>query len=349
VAFSAGGDGGRKSPELLASTAARAEAYVWLTSPKNRTHCLSAISAYFKLEAIPALTHGRATVWVADNSVGSLLHADAHPHDLQGVPHDHDQENNLCGLRSDDRWRARLLAGEGSKHNLRLQLHNVLWISVAWNGERLHRDKRYARSAGPPNFVDWNITITVAGTSVDLLGPLSGNNSTVGCCSSTTPVTVTATATTLAFAFGSVNTGGLFDFGLNAGGSRLCFSDVLTVGCGPIPSSPSGITWQVANGTLSTGINPSLDNIIADRPDEKGRGDLVVADVVDHHPAGVGVAHDDHAHESGAGDLIAVDVVDLCRIMSLVPRLEKLPKPATCQSSPTAPMKAARAHRGRAV
>jgi hypothetical protein len=43
------------------------------------------------------------------------------------------------------------------------------------------------------NFVDWNITITVAGTSVDLLGPLSGNNSTVGCCSSTTPVTATAT------------------------------------------------------------------------------------------------------------------------------------------------------------
>jgi hypothetical protein len=27
--------------------------------------------------------------------------------------------------------------------------------------------------------------------------------------------------------------------------------------------------------------------------------------------------------------------------MSLVPRLEKLPKPATCQSRPTAPMKLA--------
>jgi hypothetical protein len=32
-----------------------------------------------KLEATPARTHGQAAVWVALNSVGSLLHADAHP------------------------------------------------------------------------------------------------------------------------------------------------------------------------------------------------------------------------------------------------------------------------------
>src|SRR5436190_12111635 len=109
--------------------------------------------------------------------------------------------------------------------------------------------------------------------------------------------------------------------------------------------------------------------IQSDRTHERGRGDLVAGDIVDHHRAAVGVAHDhvgltggaaeiaegqglpvqaDVAHEGGARDLIAVDVVDLqsARInvaqdMSLVPRLEKLPKPATCQSNPTEPMKLA--------
>ena len=73
------------------------------------------------------------------------------------------------------------------------------------------------------NFVDWNITINVNGTSVDLLGPLSGNNSTVGCCSSTAPIT--ATTTTLTFPFESGTIGGLASFGSGTLQARLCYSD----------------------------------------------------------------------------------------------------------------------------
>jgi hypothetical protein len=111
------------------------------------------------------------------------------------------------------------------------------------------------------NFVDWNITINVSSTSVDLLGPLSGNNSTVGCCSSVAPIT--ATATTLTFPFESVTTGGLASFGSGTLQARLCYSDALTVGCGPIPSTPGGITWAVANNSLETGINATAGDIIA--------------------------------------------------------------------------------------
>jgi hypothetical protein len=111
------------------------------------------------------------------------------------------------------------------------------------------------------DIVDWNITITIGSMSVQFLGPLSGNNSNLGCCSSTAAPTAD-TSGNLTFPFGSTDTGGLFDFGI-PNGMRLCYSDALTEGCGPIPSSPGGITWQLANGTISTGINPPAGDIIA--------------------------------------------------------------------------------------
>ena len=113
----------------------------------------------------------------------------------------------------------------------------------------------------PANFVDWDIKLTVGATlTAELTGPLSGNNSTLGCCSSTAPVT--ASATDLTFAFGSGFTGGLFDFGI-APGTRLCYSDSITVNCAGLGI---GIGWQISTGPTtsdSTGIGPPADNVIA--------------------------------------------------------------------------------------
>src|SRR5438270_5268265 len=43
--------------------------------------------------------------------------------------------------------------------------------------------------------------------------------------------------------------------------------------------------------------------IQADRADETGRGNLVVVDVVDHHPAVVGIAHDHVGHARPAAEI----------------------------------------------
>ena len=109
--------------------------------------------------------------------------------------------------------------------------------------------------------------------------------------------------------------------------------------------------------------------IQSDRADEGGASDLIVIDVVHFQPAGPAVAQQEigfaggaaeiadarelpiqthRADEGSIGDLIAVDVVDLHppvlelrKIMSLVPRLLKLPTPENCQFKPTVPIKAA--------
>jgi hypothetical protein len=117
------------------------------------------------------------------------------------------------------------------------------------------------------NFVNWDITLSItSGTTTateSLLGPLSGNNSTVGCCSSTAPVT--ATATTLSFDFESGSTGGSLSFGNGTTGAALRYCDTLTF-CGSLPSGTlSGITWTqlVGGSTAETGIAPPNGDIIA--------------------------------------------------------------------------------------
>jgi hypothetical protein len=47
----------------------------------NYGHAQLSPSIFFQElgDATPARTHGQAAVWIAANSVGSLLHADAHP------------------------------------------------------------------------------------------------------------------------------------------------------------------------------------------------------------------------------------------------------------------------------
>ena len=110
----------------------------------------------------------------------------------------------------------------------------------------------------PGDFYDWDITLTIGALTATLEGPHSGNNSSLNCCSSTAPVT--ASATELTFDFGSVLTGGLFGFGLSAGGTRLCYADKSTENCaGPHP----GIGWQIGAGTPGTGIGPPADDVIA--------------------------------------------------------------------------------------
>src|SRR5437868_10107625 len=122
----------------------------------------------------------------------------------------------------------------------------------------------------------------------------------------------------------------------------------------------AGDAAEIAN----TGELPIHPN----RADERRASDLIAIDVVDLQAPGIGVAQEhvagataaeiantrelpvqaDRAHEIGADDLVVSYVIDLDpaaitlrRIMSVSPKLLKLPKPITRQSKPTPPRKAA--------
>jgi hypothetical protein len=115
---------------------------------------------------------------------------------------------------------------------------------------------------GLSNVLDWNITMTAGGLTAQLLGPLQvGANSTFN--NNTTTLQWTATAANITANFGNPATGGLITIGSTAG-TRLCWSNALTEGCGPAVIG-GDVSWQIMSGSTAeqTGIGVPAGNIVA--------------------------------------------------------------------------------------
>jgi hypothetical protein len=115
---------------------------------------------------------------------------------------------------------------------------------------------------GTGTIVNWDITMTIGTAMAELAGPLQlVPNSTLNGLGTTT-LAITASATALTADFGNTGTGGFVGIGSTAG-TRLCFSNALTVGCaGP----PLDISWEItpSGGTaVSTGIGRPAGDVIA--------------------------------------------------------------------------------------
>jgi hypothetical protein len=96
---------------------------------------------------------------------------------------------------------------------------------------------------GMGTIVNWDINLTIGTSTVELAGPLQPvqNSSLNGL--GTTTLAVTASATELTADFGNTGTGGFWGFGLNSGGTRLCYTNAGTVGC-------ADVSWEITTGTL---------------------------------------------------------------------------------------------------
>jgi hypothetical protein len=115
---------------------------------------------------------------------------------------------------------------------------------------------------GQSNVLDWNITMTAGGLTAQLLGPLQvGANSTINI--GTTTLQWTATAANITANFGNPATGGLIDIG-STPGTRLCWSNALTEGCGGAVIG-GDVSWQIMSGSTAeqTGIGVPAGNIVA--------------------------------------------------------------------------------------
>jgi len=122
---------------------------------------------------------------------------------------------------------------------------------------------------GMATIVNWDITMTIGTTTgtttVELEGPgQPAPNSTLNGLGTTT-LAVTASATELTADFGNGGTGGLWGFGLNGGGTRLCYSNAGTEGCAGNFSPPLDISWEITppGGTaVTTGIGRPAGDVI---------------------------------------------------------------------------------------
>jgi hypothetical protein len=119
---------------------------------------------------------------------------------------------------------------------------------------------------GMGTIVNWDINLTIGTSTVELAGPLQPmpNSSLNGL--GTTTLAVTASATELTADFGNTGTGGFWGFGLNGGGTRLCYSNALTEGCAGAFIPPLDISWEITppGGTaVTTGIGRPAGDVIA--------------------------------------------------------------------------------------
>jgi hypothetical protein len=117
---------------------------------------------------------------------------------------------------------------------------------------------------GAGTIVNWDITMMIGTAMAELAGPLQPvPNSTLNGLGTTT-LAFTASATELTADFGNGGTGGFVSIGSTAG-TRLCFSNAGTEGCGGAFIPPLDISWEITppGGTaVDTGIVAPAGDVI---------------------------------------------------------------------------------------
>jgi hypothetical protein len=102
---------------------------------------------------------------------------------------------------------------------------------------------------GMGTIVNWDINLTIGTSTVELAGPLQPVQDSSLNGLGTTTLAVTASATELTADFGNTGTGGFWGFGLNSGGTRLCYTNAGTVGCAGATIG-GDVSWEITTGTL---------------------------------------------------------------------------------------------------